>query len=525
MKKLYLTALALAAVTQSYAQPRIIGPTVIGDVYSTKITSDGKWIGAHSSGISIYDVATEQLIMYPEGGLGIGNAISSNGIAVGSRNDIGVIVFNGRIITPEPLRNTWMSSVNGITPDGSRVVGYYGNPRTSSLDDENHITLLPFYCDVDSEGNFSEIYTLPHPTRDFLGNIPQNITASWISDDGKTIVGQIVDSHGAMYDPIVYKQGDNGEWTYILPSEKVFNPEHIEIPENPWTKMPDYPELIDYMDPVAYQQYIQDWYDYEDGYWDGDEPNPLDYMSAADAEAYQEALDEYNNFEVNHRAELQAYEKAFVQILLTSPLFESNDHIIDSKGKKLLCCTAGDQENGIRGQIYEFDLETGDYRVITSLFGSLTPRQLLSDGTIIAFKGLFSYEASVSYILLPGEEEFLTMKEYFNLTNPQVLTWLESIGANGPGLVSMSDDKKVITGGLELLHFYNPDSLSDYFMSYMITDANTEAGVETTFMAEQPEGYTVYNLQGVKVLQTLNKEDITSLPKGIYIVNGKKVAI
>lgn len=36
---------------------------------------------------------------------------------------------------------------------------------------------------------------------------------------------------------------------------------------------------------------------------------------------------------------------------------------------------------------------------------------------------------------------------------------------------------------------------------------------------------TVYNLQGVKVLDRATSEQVEALPKGIYIVNGKKVMV
>lgn len=39
------------------------------------------------------------------------------------------------------------------------------------------------------------------------------------------------------------------------------------------------------------------------------------------------------------------------------------------------------------------------------------------------------------------------------------------------------------------------------------------------------EGATVYNLQGVPVLKSASIESIRSLDKGIYIINGKKVAV
>ena len=51
------------------------------------------------------------------------------------------------------------------------------------------------------------------------------------------------------------------------------------------------------------------------------------------------------------------------------------------------------------------------------------------------------------------------------------------------------------------------------------------AGVES-LVAEPTDGiYKVYNLQGVKVLETKDTNNVNTLPAGIYIVNGKKVIL
>lgn len=52
-----------------------------------------------------------------------------------------------------------------------------------------------------------------------------------------------------------------------------------------------------------------------------------------------------------------------------------------------------------------------------------------------------------------------------------------------------------------------------------------QAGIEG-IVAEPADGvYKVYNLQGVKVLETKDASEINTLAKGIYIINGKKIAL
>ena len=52
--------------------------------------------------------------------------------------------------------------------------------------------------------------------------------------------------------------------------------------------------------------------------------------------------------------------------------------------------------------------------------------------------------------------------------------------------------------------------------------ANANAGVDG-ILDEQAKSYKVYNTQGVKLLDTEDASALQSLPKGIYIINGKKV--
>lgn len=49
-------------------------------------------------------------------------------------------------------------------------------------------------------------------------------------------------------------------------------------------------------------------------------------------------------------------------------------------------------------------------------------------------------------------------------------------------------------------------------------------GVEGA-VADPAATYTVYNLMGVKLLENADGEAVSRLPKGIYIINGKKKSI
>ena len=62
---------------------------------------------------------------------------------------------------------------------------------------------------------------------------------------------------------------------------------------------------------------------------------------------------------------------------------------------------------------------------------------------------------------------------------------------------------------------------------YNLADLNW-SGSNTIIPGLTAEGesyYRVYNFQGINVMNTLNAGDFNNLPKGMYIINGKKVAI
>lgn len=54
---------------------------------------------------------------------------------------------------------------------------------------------------------------------------------------------------------------------------------------------------------------------------------------------------------------------------------------------------------------------------------------------------------------------------------------------------------------------------------------NLEVGGIDDVLDDKPEVYTVYNLQGIKLMETKDVSQLEQLPAGIYIVNGQKIAL
>ena len=193
---------------------------------------------------------------------------------------------------------------------------------------------------------------------------------------------------------------------------------------------------------------------------------------------------------------------------------------------------------------YLFDLTTGEYKVYDREGDNLVTRQVLADGTVIASAipqrvgNNGTIVPARSSILLPGAADFISMEEYIASRNSSYADWmkehlsLEIAGENEPfiasGLCCFNDDMSVMVSGVQI---YSP--LSDgprdefghpeTFFTYIFTDME-EAGIKG--ISSLDDGIIrVYNLQGVSVLKTKEKDDLKSLAPGIYIINGKKTII
>ena len=141
----------------------------------------------------------------------------------------------------------------------------------------------------------------------------------------------------------------------------------------------------------------------------------------------------------------------------------------------------------------------------------------MNDGTLVTLGAPNTPLEYKGFILLPGATEFIGFEKYLTDTNPQYLSWFnENLDYFGDGVVSgllsFSNDMSVIVGGLPL----------NDMVSYVIT--NAKAGVNAIELPES-EIYKVYNLSGMGILSTMDKTELNNLPKGIYIINGKKIKL
>lgn len=517
MKKIIpiLTLLALPAMSMAQTTEPPADILYKKGMYGLKISQNGKYIGSMAGDASVYDVENGVLYDYWTTALGLGNCIADNGLVVGDSQDHGTIMYQGNIIYPEVFNDYWFCDIHAVTPDATRIVGIVNNPGRGQR-------YLPFYCDLSPEGEVGEINFLPYPTRDFFERTPQYSSAVWISNDGKTIVGEMIDGRGLYTVPIVYLEGEDGKWDYYLPSEPLFNPTDLPLPKmEAGPQGPPRPNIYNYMNEVeklAYDTAYEQWQ--ESGYLESLYPDPINYMTPENAEAYQKALAEYEAWaaENDPDAAMRKFVEQYNAILMTSPSFTQNEMTIDPNGEFILFhATILEPDYEERPYIYKFATRSEEYERynVPAPFDPY-PSLVLSDGTWIAATRLM--EVPTSFVVEEGSSDFVPFFEYIGAQYPEAVLWMEEEFPGGSGLVSMSDDKSVMLGALipDQLAYFDFEFSDFYYSTYIFVPGSQIGGVETIEAFPTEEATRIYNLQGIRIDKPV---------KGLNIINGKKVIL
>lgn len=519
MKKISLFATFVLISFSSWAQEAVV-PSVVDDVISQYINPEGKMIVAQDiTGATILltpkSLTTEFLeTTYP----GNGNCHSNTGVFVGQSMSMTPALFiDGKSSDLNGWNANQSGALNGVTPDGKRTCGWMA-PSGSQM------TGVPIYCDFGEDGKIGNPIRLPFPQTDFFGDKPQFVNAVWISDDGKTIIGQVMDSTGLYTYPIVFTQ--NGEtWDYVLPSEPMFNPDHIQIPTWPVFNM-NPPVITNYMTEDNRQRWTEDLAKYEE---EGIGSNPwdhlFDYISEEKYSEYEADMAHYLEKRQEYYDKIDAYWTTMGEISKGSN-FALGAMALNPEGTILATSLSVSNQTGMTDmaegyQLVVFDLANDKIRIIDSKYDWLIPHQVLEDGSVI----VKDISLETDYVLLPDAEEVITLVEFLEEKEPSWAMWLKenltfqiNTGAGVEdivmtGTVSFSRDLSTMAGG------YNG---FDGMFTYIFNNGNTSI---ESIDADLNQGTVVYDLRGVKVMDTDKSQDIHNLPRGIYIVNGKKVVL
>lgn len=442
MKKILLAAglAALSGIGLSAAE-NTIEPMVVADIQVTSLSPDGKMaVSALEGRMVIFNLATEEEFVYEPDEIagafydgGLGNSVSATGVVLGStKNNLDAAYWqDGAWHSLNVPRPEMSNMTNGITPDGKVICGSVGMASVS-LDEALEPMLVPAIWTLKEDGTYSDAVLLPRPEKDFTGRVPQCITAVSISDDGKTIAGQMVDYSGFLTVPLVYKMNEEGEWSCAIVHSELINPENLTLPEDPG-ESPVMPEMKDFMSQEEIDEYEADYLAWEEecmatGNWDYENcPDMSSYISAENKAAYDAAYAEWAVLQDEWYAKFEAFNEVFRQICDKALRIQFNNIILSTDGKRLLSSWQRPDDDPMAWMPKDlscpimYNLEDDTFKKY-ELDADVVATAMGADYTILATE-YATIRTAVA--CAPGSDEFIPLEEYIRPRNHALAEWMD----------------------------------------------------------------------------------------------------
>ncbi|MCH5224458.1 MAG: T9SS type A sorting domain-containing protein [Muribaculaceae bacterium] len=542
MRRTIFLTLAFALSSAAFAQTL---PAIYPNVPFNRLSPDGKLVMSETS--IVMDFSTGKQYSYVEKySGGSGNCISSTGVIVGYQMETEKAAYwkGGSWTLLPSTPQLLMSYANGITPDGTRIVGAVSMSAYSG--DYEGQMLVPCYWDVNADGTISDHHVLPYPNKDYTGRPPQYVTAVRVSDDGKTIAGQVRDFSGFVCQPLIYRQDANGDWTYEMLLDELYYPAGFQLPEDPGEAL----SQEDFMTPEEVEKYEQDV-----NLWNilgGDistYPDIYDYMT-------QEEIDAFTEYFLEWSIESEEYYSKLSELYALVPNLSYNNVFMNSDASLYVSTDVKgfyDEYTGISIKnytIYVIDLITGNYTAIPPKDDiHLTASALADNGTIFAQSHNLEYNIFNGYILPAGETEFIPLYDYVKSTDPKIGDWMKDNMTHDYMAIDLDDFSTYTATTLATgVPYCTPDmsliaasiaNFWDYEISYTtfgyLYSVESLAGVETISTEEnigltplsdgrlaikgEPSTLEIYALNGLKVFSHKSPSGIieTVLPNGLYV--------
>lgn len=511
-------------------------PNIIEDAYITAMSPNGEYAASETnSGVRIFNLSNGNEYTYWSDpldyfatpyGLGLGKCISNNGIILGGTSISVEYWKDGEwhdLYVPEYATSSNLA--NAITTDGSRICGSIGVGSLSYVDD----VLMQAPCIWNAtEDGFGMPVMLPHPEKDFTGRVPMYVTAIDISEDGKTIIGQVMSANGMLAYPVLYKENADGEWSYEVPHEDLLKPEGTVFPKYPGDG-PEAPQLSDYMTAEEYQAYNAAL----EAYWDEKidvEPIATDYMSAEKKAEYEAALAAFNKENEEWSVKFYEWWDIWYECMAYCPLYQFNSVRISSDGKYYGCTIQKEitTSSGIvkESNVWVFDVN-GEGITKYDQNKDMNLTYLANNGVALAATSVGTNNHS--FVLCNGECEgmYQWMSKicpeyaswiYENMTfefedyeeDPNTGKWEEVIKEETlTGRAMSNPDLSVIILSVE--NIWDFETEADAFI-FDLRNVNSVSSIRPSAEEE-----TIFDLSGRK----LNR--VTA--PGIYIINGEKKVI
>lgn len=326
MKKplLFLGSLALAACASA------LTPEIYPNTYSQHLSPNGRYFASSAFGsIMVVDTETGESYEWESESaiVGNGNALTDDGILVGGPDDTeGSVFVKGEWLPLGKPEGVYSCFPQAITSDGQYIAGY-ANTYSSN------IIQIPVVWKRAQDGSYGDFILLPYPELDPVTNlVPQYILPVCMSDDGNHIFGQIVHETGMFIIPIEFVKDEKDKWGYRYPCLELFNPIHLELPEDPGDFTEPYVTFEDYMTQEeldAYYDAVNEYYETPGGSW----PDFSDFMTPEEVAEYNKAAEAYNEKAAAYNEKFEAYMDVLTQIVADSPSLMQNQVACSADGK------------------------------------------------------------------------------------------------------------------------------------------------------------------------------------------------
>lgn len=420
---LLAAALSLGANAQTF--------TMYDGHFFSSMSPDGKWLAEESEGqVGIYDATTDNYLVFGDEmssyTMGLGNCLNNAGTLVGCMSGTEPAYWDAaqQSWVALPIADTdvlYGSIANGITADGKYICGSMA--KGDYMNSDGTLNLVPVVWTMGEDGNYGMYETLPCPNVDFLGKVPQYATAIAISDDGNTVVGQLVDYSGFYTFMLVYTKGADGKWSYSMPHPEIIYDEEAvkdmpEMPGNP----PAYPDISTYMDEeaqTAYNAALEKYYEDIDAYYNGETdvfptyPEANAFLTEEAAEAYQAALNKYYE-------DVELYWEAFAEYddalnkAVTGKSYNWNSVNISANGKYVATeLTTRSQTGWGFGSVIPVRMEIGadDMKVQELKGDDMIATNVTNDGLVVASSPASEYSRT-SFVFPNAEAAPMNFVDY-----------------------------------------------------------------------------------------------------------------
>ncbi len=523
-------AIALSATAQNMK--------MYNGVSFDKASPNGKWLVENIAGaMTIYDVVNDKTYSLPESNSdtemyspGLGNSVSNSGKVCGfSMTKDAFLWSNGTVdydILEQPTgHGTSFNGAQSFSSDERYIVGALGWNNASLSG--NSMMAYPVIWTLNDNNTYS-CTALPYLAKDFAKATPQYVIAMVVSDDGRTVAGNLVSGNGRYKFPIIFKKNDAGEWNYtLLGKTEIYDESRLsELPDIPVE--PDEPNYEDYMsesDKAAYNAAVEYYEEQLDLYNQGiidtmpTKPVPGNYITDKTKLAeYTADVQDYVAKQKEFVAAQKKYQTALDNIT-TGQYFMQNNLFLSANGRYL--ATSLNKPSGITTPGY-FDLTEEDPKFVemTGESYSMYSTGILNDATIFAATPVTDVTRDTYVIKNDGNKMPISFYDYLLTRNATAAQWLKDNNTytteNGVAIVSgtvhTNADGTVFTS-------YYTDLYSDENQtrkSYVI-DLNATTSIDNASTDAQPMVNVAVNGKTLSVSGNAKETDI-------YDISGRNVA-